>query len=470
MKKQYFYLLIISLITLSPLSVFADGGMIIWPPDVHLDQTAQNAIVAWNGQKEIIILSNDIQSSESATALRIVPLPSNPSDIKEGSFESFEKLVEIINLKIEDIRNQWIFGGKDEENAPTAGIEITFQEKIGAHDVTVVKVNNLDYFLEWIESFATNKGLKVKAISSEFKEGIKNYLKRNIRYFVFDVIDTAEGEESINPLIYSFNSDSLYYPILISGVSEIEESRAEIRVFLITKDSPRERTVNPYWRGYYGYPVELSKEELEEISEEFAELFGSEATVTIFDYHGLLKEINKDLVFYPENIWTRNFQMGDIGEDVETLQEILINEGFWDSELEASTLFGETTRRNLIAFQDYHILEETGYFDTKTQEYIGEGFTLSLKEETPSDFQFKENLSLGVQHNDVIQLKTILDAEVDHEAWQGTEYFGAKTLAAVKAFQEKYRNEISEFAGYQIGCTGFVGKGTRAMLNKILGW
>jgi len=283
------------------------------------------------------------------------------------------------------------------------------------------------------------------------------------------VIDTTEGEESIKPLIYSFNSDSLYYPILISGVSEIEESRAEIRVFLITKDSPRERTVNPYWQGYYSYPVELSKEELEEVSEEVAKLFVSKVTVTIFDYNGPLREMDKDLVFYPEDIWTRNLQMGDIGEDVKTLQEILINEGFWNSEIEASTLFGDTTKRNLIAFQDYHVLETTGYFGGKTKEYIEQGFTLSLKGETPSDFQFEENLSMGIRHNDVIHLKSILDGEVEHEPWQGTEYFGAKTLAAVKAFQEKYRNEISEVAGYQIGCTGFVGKGTRAMLNKISG-
>ncbi len=104
MKKEYFYILIGFLILISPVLVLADGGMHIWPPKVHLDQSAQNAIIAWNGEEEILILSTDIESSDTATALRIIPLPSNPSEIKEGSFDSFEKLVTIMNQKIEAIR------------------------------------------------------------------------------------------------------------------------------------------------------------------------------------------------------------------------------------------------------------------------------------------------------------------------------------------------------------------------------
>jgi len=93
MKKAYFCFLISFLILVFPVLVFADGGMIPWPPEVELDQSAQNAIIGWNGEEEIIILSIDLESSINATVLRIIPLPSNPSEIKEGSFESFERLV-----------------------------------------------------------------------------------------------------------------------------------------------------------------------------------------------------------------------------------------------------------------------------------------------------------------------------------------------------------------------------------------
>ncbi|MCK4805670.1 MAG: DUF2330 domain-containing protein, partial [Candidatus Pacebacteria bacterium] len=186
MKKIYIYFLVSSLILFSPILALADGGMVIWPPAIHLDQSAQNAIVAWNGDEEIIILSINIESSADATALRIIPLPSNPLEIKEGSFESFEKLVKIMNTKMEDIRNQWRTLGKGLEEAPSAGVEITFQKRIGAHDITVVKVNDLTYFLDWIKNFAKDKGFQQKEISSKFKEAIANYLKKDIKYFVFD--------------------------------------------------------------------------------------------------------------------------------------------------------------------------------------------------------------------------------------------------------------------------------------------
>ena len=94
-------------------TVFGDGG-IIGPPQIYIQEKAQNAIVAWNGFEEVLILSVDIQSSESTKVLRVIPLPSNPSEVKEGSFESFTKLQEIINDKLFDLWNRSIFstGGK----------------------------------------------------------------------------------------------------------------------------------------------------------------------------------------------------------------------------------------------------------------------------------------------------------------------------------------------------------------------
>ena len=91
MKKSIF-LSITVLVLIFPVLAFADRGMMVWPPNVYLNQDAQNAIVAWNGQEEIIILSVDVNTNTRATALGILPLPSDPTEIKEGSFSSFEKI------------------------------------------------------------------------------------------------------------------------------------------------------------------------------------------------------------------------------------------------------------------------------------------------------------------------------------------------------------------------------------------
>jgi hypothetical protein len=376
------------LFLIQPHLIFADGGMMIWPPDVQLNESAQNAIVAWDGKEEIIIISNDIESSAKATSLRIVPFPSNPT-VKEGSFETFSKLTEIMNKKIEEVRNQQIKEGGGFGAAPTGGIEITFQQKIGAHDLTIVKVNDLEAFLSWIKNFATQKGLMVKDISPEFKEGVKNYLKRDIKYFVFDVIDSSGEKESINPLVYRFNSEYLYFPVLISGVSEISQNQTEIQLFLITRDKlPKETSSEGkgdfYWKGYFNYPVQLTQEELKGVDEEIANLFGSGVIARTFSYYAYLKDFDKDLVFFPQ-IWKRYLRQGDSGEDVKALQKFLINEGYWDSEVEATGYFGPITKNALIKFQEsfvedilasFGLKNGTGYFGAKTKGFLSKSLSL----------------------------------------------------------------------------------------------
>ena len=144
--------------------------MVIWPPEVELNQSAQNAIVAWDGQEEILILSIDLEGSFEGTALRIIPLPSNPAEIKEGNFQSFEKLVEIMNRELDKGNWEGEIYSEGETLDAGQGVEITFQEEIGAHDITVVKVNDLDYFLDWIKNFGQDKGFEQKEISLTFKD------------------------------------------------------------------------------------------------------------------------------------------------------------------------------------------------------------------------------------------------------------------------------------------------------------
>lgn len=475
MKKVYLHLLISFSILFFPILASADGGMIIWPPTIQLDQSAQNAIVAWNGDEEIIMLSIDIESSANATALRIIPLPSDPREIKEGSFESFEKLVAIMNAKIEGARNQWMEAGKGLGDAPSTGVEITFHKIIGAHDVTVVKVNDLDYFLEWIENFTLEKELKMKQISSEFKEGISSYLKRDIKYFVFDVIEAGQEKESIKPLIYHFDSDFLYYPILVSGISEIKESRAEINLFLITKKEVEFPNVpysyfSNYWFNSYGYPVELTQEDLGEVSQEIANLFKEEVNVRKASLYGKLNNLQRDVMIYPY-IWDRDLKLGSSGEEVRVLQKVLINEGVWEAEVGATGFFGPITKTALAKFQEKYsqdILKPlnlkfgTGYLGSKTEDYLRRLFLSTERKE----LTFNRNLNLGMRGDDVRALQEVLINEGVWGAEVGaTGYFGYITKSAVTRYQEKYASEILESLGLIKG-TGFIGSSTRAHLEK----
>ena len=83
-------------------------------------------------------------------------------------------------------------------------------------------------------------------------------------------------------------------------------------------------------------------------------------------------------------------------------------------------------------------------------------------------YDFKYNLNSNSREKEVSQLQTALGKEgfaVDSEEKNG-QIFGESTADAVIGFQQKYKDEI--LAPYKLKYgTGFVGKATRAKLNKL---
>lgn len=397
MKKVFYFLMFVfSIIIAIPLIVKANGGVWIWPPNIHVNQTDQNAIIAWNGQEEILILSTNWEkstSSQSTTLLKVIPLPAEPSEIKEGETEIFEKLVKILNEKINAMLTKlnWRDIGLGEA-APAAGVEIIFQKIIGAHDVTVVKVNKEEDFSKWIDDFTAQKSLDKKQVSEEFKNGLLNYLKRDINYFAFDIANLNEEKTTVKPLIYKFKSNYFYFPILVSGISEISDSQTKVNLFLIFDENlklPRK-----IWQGSHNYQVndnrvniELNNNELKSVSEDLSSLFSANTIVRRFEMNGKLNEINKDLMLFPQ-ILTGNLSIGIRNDDVKILQQLLINEGFWESEVGATGYFGSITKKAVMKLQDQYktqILEPlgltspTGFFGPYTRKYLNENIFIGGK-------------------------------------------------------------------------------------------
>jgi hypothetical protein len=395
MKKKILFLNICFFtIVAVPLTISANGGVWIWPPNIHVNQTDQNAIIAWNGQEEILILSTNWEkpaSSQTTTLLKVVPLPAEPSEIKEGETEIFDKLVKILNEKINAMQAPTL-GEDGKSEGINAGVEIVFQKTIGAHDITVVKVNKGEDFSKWVDDFATKKILEKKQVSEEFKNGLLNYLKRDINYFVFDIANLNEAKTTVKPLIYKFKSNYFYFPMLVSGISEISESQTKVDLFLIFNESLK--LPSQVWHGNYnywvndnGFDIKLNNDELKSISENLSSLFGTNIIVRRFEMNGKLNEISKDLMLFPQ-ILTSNLSMGIRNNDVKILQQLLINEGFWESEVGATGYFGPITRKAVMKLQNQYktqILEPlglsspTGFFGPYTRKYLNENIFIGVK-------------------------------------------------------------------------------------------
>ena len=150
-KIPVFTILVI-VFTLMVQSAEADRGLIPVIPGVSLNEPGQRAIIAWNGREEIIILSTNILSNKRVAVVEILPLPSMPV-VERASTWSFKEIQRILTRKaVETLR-----GG---EKALSKEIEVVFHEKIGVHDITVVKAHDSEELFKWIEGFLRSKGLE----------------------------------------------------------------------------------------------------------------------------------------------------------------------------------------------------------------------------------------------------------------------------------------------------------------------
>jgi len=64
-------------------------------------------------------------------------------------------------------------------------VEVRLSQKIGLHDVTVVKINRPEEFGNWVTQFFKQKSIKLESSLSEFMASAGDYLDRGFNYFVF---------------------------------------------------------------------------------------------------------------------------------------------------------------------------------------------------------------------------------------------------------------------------------------------
>jgi len=285
----------------SPLA-YADRGVFpIIDADVY--GPGQKAIIAWNGEIERLILSTDLYSDREVKALEVIPFPSKPK-VEAGSFSAFEVIQRLMK-----------------EKAPRAPIEktvfeIVFHEKIGAHDVTIVKAENkeelINFMFNYVSEFNVSRSLFIHG-----ETVLEDYLNRGFYYWVFDLIDLNFEAGSVEPLVYEFQSPYLYYPMKISSLAE---GSTKITLYLITSqpitknDLPAKMNLAKYFPFNQSIQFQLSKEELNEIDEKFSSLFASfnnefQPWLTVVKYEGELNDLDFDLEIFKTQIQCRSIKI-----------------------------------------------------------------------------------------------------------------------------------------------------------------
>lgn len=206
------WICILAILTLARAGAWADKGH-IWPHPVALSESSQKAIILHNRDEEVLILGIELQAQQATEILEFIPFPSEPQVAlaKGNPFERVKRLIEAKRLEIESA--SLVKGG-----SPNSAVEIRFSEKIGLHDVTVIRINDTQGLADWVNRFFKGKGIATEPDLSKVLPVAEDYLRRGIKYFVFDYVPVQPETRFIDPLVYLFKTEDLYYPLKTSNI------------------------------------------------------------------------------------------------------------------------------------------------------------------------------------------------------------------------------------------------------------
>jgi len=290
--------MIIAVLVASLLMPVASADRCVIPTtDVDVYGPGQKAIIAWNGERERLILSTDLYASVDTRVIEVLPLPSEPV-IEEGSFESFEAIQRLMTEHVP----RAVTGGPE-----TKGLEIIFHERIGAHDITVVKATSLEELLRLMLKYAQANGLSQgSSVNEETRAILEDYLARGYNYWVFDLVDVYSAARTVEPIVYEFQTASLYYPLKVSATTR---GAAEIVLYLISTEQiaedvlPSGMRVARYMPNDQPIQFQVSNDDLARIEKGVASLFPvpliyptpAAGWFTAVKYEGNLSDLDFDL-------------------------------------------------------------------------------------------------------------------------------------------------------------------------------
>ena len=207
-------------------AVQADRGAIPFQPEVTIFEPTQRALIAWNGDEEILILSTDLRASRATKVLEVMPFPAEPQ-VRKGDVGVFRRAVKLINSKIIPRPAAQAYASRADRaavaEAPPPG-EITFHERIGAHDVAVARVVSGDRFVEWVNDYLKRANVNNPVIPPRLRRVVQEYLDDGFCWFAFDVVSLEHKFKTLEALQYRFASSAMYYPVKISRSNQGQTS------------------------------------------------------------------------------------------------------------------------------------------------------------------------------------------------------------------------------------------------------
>lgn len=265
-NKFFVVLLLIILYSslIQNVGVYADRGGIP-SGNSYVDEPGQYAVISWCNGLETLYLSTYIESESPVYMLEILPLPSIPQ-ISLGNKSVFKSLALLVSKRSKQYGYYEYYGyeGFPKGSAPGAnreGIEILLTFSAGPHNVTVVRANNSTQLLDTLKVIADQNGFSIKENLEKYyklPETVNNYISNGYKFFAIDIIYVEKAEGTlIEPIVYTFRSDKIYYPMEISAATY--SGFFDLHLFIITTFPINEDYFEEYASSYAIWSLRIIK-------------------------------------------------------------------------------------------------------------------------------------------------------------------------------------------------------------------
>jgi len=223
-------IVILFLLATTATPVLADGGF--FPDSVYRDlyESAQKAVILYGNGTEHLILSVSFEGDAENFAW-VIPVPNKP-EIAVTNPELFWELSGFTATKSPSWNWITFWGCGGAAPSEEEEVDVIEEQVVGPYATAILSATNATALTDWLNANGY-------IFPEDGEEIISEYIEREW-YFVASKINAVEedtgyalAEGAIEPIVLSFASDEIVYPLRITSLSTMNATSPEVLLYVL---------------------------------------------------------------------------------------------------------------------------------------------------------------------------------------------------------------------------------------------
>ena len=227
--------------------VLADG--VFFPDSMYRDlyESAQKAVILYGNSTEHLILSVSFEGDAEDFAW-VIPVPAKP-EIAVTDPDLFWELSDLTATEIPEGGGGFgCLGGATEGDTEEEGVDVIEEQVVGPYATAILSATNATALADWLNANGYIFPEEGEEIVSEYIEKEWYFVAAKINAMVAielagyeEEVEEEEASEAlaqgaIEPIILSFASDEIVYPLRITSLSTMNATSPEVLLYVFADD------------------------------------------------------------------------------------------------------------------------------------------------------------------------------------------------------------------------------------------